>query len=149
MQKAPSKLANQPFSPIVRRNVSVTVTYMEIFFNFVVVVGIDMLTCSVVFDVMAYLDIVTHPPQIITLAPEVTKAPMTNINETKLVPNISNVQTSKQTNELSQVEIPSRNNTDNQTDKADTEKRENEARVDISDDAVKIILIGERKYSIV
>lgn len=89
------------------------------------------------------IDIVTHPPQIVTLAPAVAKLPTPTINETKLVPNISNVQTSKQqTNELPKVEVPNGNKT--AADNADptTDKTVEQSRVNISDDIVQILLIG-------
>lgn len=97
------------------------------------------------FTITLSIDIATHPPQIVTLAPPITSttaAPGPILNRTNLVPNISNVQTSKQqTNQLPQVEVPSGNKTIDQSNDPNRDDMET-SRVDISDGVVRILLIG-------
>lgn len=97
------------------------------------------------FTIILSIDIATHPPHIVTLAPPITSttaAPVPILNRTNLVPNISNVQTSKQqTNQLPQVEVPSGNKTTDQSNDPNRDDTET-SRVDISDGVVRILLIG-------
>lgn len=96
-----------------------------------------------ILSIYRQIDIVTHPPQIVTLAPAVAKLP--TINETKPVPNNSNVQTSKQqTNELPQLEVPNRNKTAADSADAITDTTVDQSRVNISDEIVQFLLIGKQ-----